>query len=180
MSEFIHGIVILALYRVCTISCSVAIIFWGYGLLRSKTSAAPAADVSPASRLMRSATGAMLALLGAVTLVVSLLRGIDVDALATGVAKSAASNSADSAVSNAAVPRPPDDLEACTRGGLPDGIRQILNKATDGQVLLEPDKKILRDWISNHQSIGSGPDQPKTEARKRNPRRVPVPAPGEV
>lgn len=180
MSEFIQGIAILALYRIFAISCSVAIIFWGYALLRSKTSALPAADVPPETRLARSATGAMLALLGAVTIVVSLLRGIDVDALATGVSKTAASNSAESAVSNAAVPQHPDGLETSMGGGLPDGIREVLNKATAGQVLLEPDKKILRDWMGKQQSIIGGRDQPKAEARKRTPRRVPVPAPGEV
>jgi len=180
MSEFIQGIAILALYRIFTISCGVAIIFWGYALLRNKAGAVNVAEASRGTKLARSATGTMLALLGTVTLGISMVRGIDVDALASAVSKKAASYSVESPVSNAATPQFPDDPGGSANVGLPDEITEILNKASAGKALSEPEQKILHGWMSRNQTIKSGIDPPKAELRKRKTRRVPVPAPGEV
>jgi hypothetical protein len=102
---------------------------------------------------------------------VSVLRGIDVDAIASAVSKKAAPNCVESPVSNSATPQFPNGLEDSANVGLPDKINEILSKASAGKALSEPDKMILRGWMSRNQSINSGIEQPE---------RVPVPAPGEV
>jgi hypothetical protein len=180
MSEFIEGIAILALYRIFTIACSMAVIFWGYGLLRNRARAVDATDASRGTKLARAATGAMLALVGTLTLGVSILRGIDVDALASAGSKKAASIPAESPASNAATPQSPNGTEVSANDGVPDEIREVLNKASAGETLSQPEQNILRGWMSRNQSIDRGLDPPNPGARKGKTRHVPVPAPGEV
>jgi hypothetical protein len=195
MNDYNQAIIVLAIYRSITIACALAIVYWGYSLLRANVrdpaTGQTATAGNPRPTLRQIAPGACFALCGFVILGIATSRGIEIELVrqrATQGYDDASNPATVGASTNTASPKPQDLSEpaaAMSSGDLPDEIKDVLKKIVSGQVLADSERKTLGAWLARNQQVPSphldGTSKRKDQIRKnKKATRIPVPHPGEV